>query len=60
MSYLVGAQQHGNESIWKKARKVSKSNAVDETAPEDHASYPKRWKRIFWQKYNGCVRRMNT
>ena len=33
---------------------------VDEAAPEDHASCPKWWKRIFWQRCNGCERRMNT
>ena len=56
-----GAQQIINwERIYQKARRHWPSNAAAAAAVADQGSCRKRAKKICWQKFFDCVRRMNT
>ena len=56
-----GAQQIINwERIYQKARRHWPSNAAAAAAVADQGSCRKRAKKICWQKFCDCVRRMNT
>ena len=50
----------GNGSIWKKVRKALLLNAEDVGVQTGRRNCQARWKRIFWQRCSGCVRKTLT
>ena len=49
-----------NESIWKKGRKVSKSNDVGAAAKADQENWKSKLKRTCLQRCSACAQKMHT